>query len=158
MNKKGLIVITGASSGIGEACAKMFNQLGYPLLLLARRKEILEGFNLTNFLFKQVDVTNFEQVNEAIKQAVKLYGPVDLLINNAGIMALDYLANLDLKTQYEMVDINVKGVLNTIHCVLPIMIEQKQGTIINVSSVAGRYSSETRTVYNATKYGVNGLS
>ncbi|WP_368487198.1 SDR family oxidoreductase [Spiroplasma sp. DGKH1] len=155
---KPLIAITGASAGIGKACAQLFNKLGFPLLLMARRVELLEELKLTNTICAKVDVCNYEEIKEAIELAEKKYGPVDLLINNAGIMPLDKLVNLDLLTQHQMVDINVKGVLNGIHAVLKEMLTRKHGTIINVSSVAGRYTSETRSVYNATKFGVHALS
>ena len=84
--------------------------------------------------------------------------PVDLLINNVGIMPLDKLVNLDLVTQHQMVDINVKGVLNGIHAILKEMLARKHGTIINVSSVTDCYTLETRSVYNAIKFGVRALS
>ncbi|AHI52677.1 SDR family oxidoreductase [Spiroplasma culicicola] len=155
---KKLIAITGASSGIGKELAIKFNQLGHPLLLMARRVELLEQLNLDNCICASVDVRNFEQFKEAIKSAEIKYGPVDCLINNAGIMPLDKIYNLSLETQHEMVDINVKGVLNGINIVVNDMKDRKTGTIINISSVAGRYTSENRVVYNGTKFAVHAIS
>ncbi|AGM26384.1 short-chain dehydrogenase/reductase SDR [Spiroplasma syrphidicola EA-1] len=157
-NRKHLVIITGASSGIGAACAKLFSAHGYPLLLIARRKEILESYHLPNTICAQGNVNNLEQFKAAVKQAEAIYGPADLLINNAGIMALDYFTDLSLDQQYEMIETNLKGVINGINLVLPQMKKAHHGTIINISSVAGRYTSETRSIYNATKFGVHALS
>ncbi|AOG60231.1 oxidoreductase [Spiroplasma helicoides] len=155
---KKLIVITGASSGIGKELAIKFSGEGYPLLLLARRVNLIEELKLPNVICKSVDVRDFDAFQTAVNQAQKEYGDVDCLINNAGIMPLDKIYNLDLKTQHDMVDINVKGVLNGMNIVLSKMKENNFGTIINVSSVAGRYTSENRVVYNGTKFAVHAIS
>jgi NADP-dependent 3-hydroxy acid dehydrogenase YdfG len=88
MSKKALVVITGASSGIGEATARAFSDAGHPLLLLARRLDRLEALQLPHTLCAKVDVTDREQFKSAIEKAEKKYGPVDCLVNNAGIMLL----------------------------------------------------------------------
>ena len=89
MTKK-LAVITGASSGIGEATAKTFSNAGYPTLLLARRLEKMESFNLTNSICKKVDVRNRDALVSAIKEAEKQYGPTDMIFNNAGVGIVGY--------------------------------------------------------------------
>lgn len=154
---KKLIVITGASSGIGKALALKFAAEGYPLLLLARRVELLNQLNLSNAICKSVNVKDFENFKTAIKEAEEIYGKVDCLINNAGIMPLDKIYNLDLKTQHDMIDVNVKGVLNGMNIVLNDMKNSKSGTIINISSTAGRWTAENRTVYNASKFAVHAI-
>ncbi|QGS51745.1 SDR family oxidoreductase [Spiroplasma tabanidicola] len=155
---KKLVVITGASAGIGKELAIKFSQEGYPLLLLARRVELIETLKLDNVICKSVDVRNYDDFKAAIDEAEKKFGPVDCLINNAGIMPLDKVYNLDLKIQYDMVDINIKGVLNGMNIVINQMKNVKTGTIINVSSVAGRWTSENRVVYNGTKFAVHAIS
>lgn len=157
MSKK-LIVITGASSGIGKQLALKFAQEGYALLLLARRVELLNNLNLKDALCRAVDVRDFDSFKKAVKEAESMYGPTVCLINNAGIMPLDKIYNLDLKTQHEMVDINIKGVLNGINVVVNEMKNLKYGTIINVSSVAGRWTGDNRAVYNGTKFAVHAIS
>lgn len=156
--KKKLVVITGASSGIGKETAKIFNTNGYPLLLLARRVELLKELNLTNTICKKVDVADYQSFKKSIEEAEKKYGPVDLLINNAGIMPLEYIYNQKLEVQHKIVDINIKGVLNGMHTVIPRMKELKHGTIINISSVAGRYTYDAHSVYCGTKYAVHAIS
>ncbi|QBQ07524.1 oxidoreductase [Spiroplasma gladiatoris] len=155
---KKLIVITGASSGIGKELAIKFANEGFPLLLLARRVKLIEELNLKNAICKSVDVRNYEDFKNAINEAQNIYGKVDCLINNAGIMPLDKIFNLSLDTQYDMVDINIKGVLNGMNVVINDMKDANAGTIINVSSVAGRWTSENRVVYNGTKFGVHAIS
>ncbi|QEH61641.1 oxidoreductase [Spiroplasma chinense] len=155
---KKLVVITGASSGIGKELAKIFSSNDHPLLLLARRVELIEELKLENAICKSVDVRNIDDFKQAIEFAESKYGPVDCLINNAGIMPLDKIYNLDLQSQYDMIDINVKGVLNGINAVINKMKDNKSGTIINVGSVAGRWTSDNRAVYNGSKFAVHAIS
>ncbi|WFQ91172.1 oxidoreductase [Mycoplasma feriruminatoris] len=155
---KPLVVITGASSGIGLACAKYFSNKNHPLLILARRKEILDDLNLPNTITARVDVRDFNQLNEAIKQAESIYGPVDLLINNAGIMILDKYQDQKLEDKYNMIDINIKGVINGMDAVLKSMLKQNRGTIVNISSVAARYTYTDHSVYCGSKYAVNAIT
>ncbi|WP_338970392.1 SDR family oxidoreductase [Spiroplasma endosymbiont of Labia minor] len=157
-NNKQLVVITGASSGIGMALAKIFSKNGHPLLIIARRLEILQKLNLPDTMCKQVDVRDFTDFKNAILDAEKIYGKTDLLINNAGIMPLEIYSGEDLQEKYDIVDINLKGVINGIDCVLKDMIVRKHGTIVNVSSVAGRWTSDAHAVYNASKFGVTALT
>ncbi|MFL2081701.1 SDR family oxidoreductase [Latilactobacillus sakei] len=159
MNKP-LIVITGASSGFGAEIAKIFNAAGYPELLLGRRTAKIEALplNFENVLIESVDVTDQAQFKAAIQKAEAKFGPTDLLVNNAGVMLLGNVLNQDAKEWQTMLDTNVMGVLNGTQIVLPAMVERQHGTIINMSSLAGRETFVNHAAYVASKFGVHGLS
>ncbi len=159
---KKLVVITGASSGFGSEMAKKFSLEGHPILLLARRKNLLEKLveenNMVNVMIREVDVTDYKTLQNAIKEAEKKYGKVDLLVNNAGVMLLGDVKNQDPCEWQKMLDVNVMGVLNGIQIVLNDMVLNNTGTIINVSSIAGRKSFANHAAYCASKFGVHALS
>jgi len=155
---KQLIVITGASSGIGAAMAKAFSAKGHPLLLLARRIEPMQALKLENSLCISVDVTDGEAIKAAIATAVEKFGPVGGLINNAGVMLLGQADTQNPAEWAQMLNINVMGVLNGIHAVLADMKARKTGTIINVSSIAGRKTFPNHAAYCATKFAVHALT
>lgn len=155
---KSLIAITGASSGIGEAIAKHFSAQGHPLLLIARRVERLEALNLPNSICAKVDVTDRAALVEAFAKAEATYGPVDCLVNNAGVMLLGQAHTQDPAEWKTMLDVNVMGLLNGIHGVLAAMRERKSGTIINISSVAGRKTFPSHAAYCGTKFAVHAIS
>lgn len=158
MLSKPLIAITGASSGIGAASAKVFSEAGYPLLIMARRLENLESLRLPNTVCAKVDVLDKKAIAAAIEEAESQYGLVDCLINNAGLMLN---GNVDLQDSEEwdkMIDVNLKGVLYGIQSVLPAMKKRGSGTIINLSSIAGRKTFGTHSVYCGTKFGVHAIS
>ncbi|WP_163131277.1 SDR family oxidoreductase [Agarivorans sp. Alg241-V36] len=155
---KPLVVITGASSGIGEACAKTLSAAGHPLLLVARRVERLEALNLPNTLCRKVDVTELGDFEQAIKDAEALYGPVDMLLNNAGVMLLGAAHEQAPSEWKAMLDVNVMGLLNGIHLVLAGMKQRQHGTIINVSSIAGRKTFPSHAAYCGTKFAVHAVS
>lgn len=159
MNKP-LIVITGASSGFGAEIAKIFNAAGYPELLLGRRTAKIEALplNFENVLIEAVDVTDQEQFKAAIQKAEAKYGSTDLLVNNAGVMLLGNVLTQDAKEWQTMLDTNVMGVLNGTQIVLPAMVDRQHGTIINMSSLAGRKTFVNHAAYVASKFGVHGLS
>jgi len=157
-NTKPLVVITGASSGIGEACARSFSAAGHPLLLVARRLDRLQALNLPNTICAQVDVTDRPKLKEAIENAVAKYGPVDCLVNNAGVMLLGKVQTQDPEEWQRMFDVNLMGVLNGTHVVLPSMIERRGGTIVNISSIAGRKTLPDHAVYCATKFAVHAFT
>ena len=115
---KKLVVITGASSGIGEAMAKQFSAAGYPLLLVARRIEKLTALNLPNCLCEQVDVTDKAAFEQAIAKAEAQYGPVECLINNAGVMLLGQIDTQDSNEWTKMFDVNVIALLGGMQAVL----------------------------------------
>ena len=155
---KKLIVITGASSGIGEAIAKRMSTQGHPLLLIARRVEKLEKMALPNALCAQVDVTDKHALEDAIAKAEALYGPVDAIINNAGVMLLGQIDNQDPVEWQRMFDVNVLGLLNGMQAVLPSMKARNTGTIFNISSIAGKKTFADHAAYCGTKFAVHAIS
>ena len=164
-NIKGkVIVITGASSGLGEAAARLLSAEGATLVLGARRKDRLNALARElrggggNCLTVVTDVTSAEQVAVLIDSAVEKFDRIDVLINNAGIMPLSPLARRKIADWDRMVDTNIKGVLYGIAAALPHMQRQKAGHIINVSSVAGHKVRSGSAVYSATKHAVRVIS
>ena len=155
---KPLIIVTGASSGIGEATARLLSQQGHPLLLLARRIDRLEALQLPNALCRAVDVTDREALLAAVEEAEKRFGPADALVNNAGVMLLGNMVEQDPAEWERMLDVNVKGLLNGVHAVLKGMVERNHGTLINVSSVAGRKTFPNHVAYVGTKFAVHAIS
>lgn len=160
-----VVVITGASSGLGEATARHLAAQGAKVVLGARRAERLQ--QLVNdiqsaggqALAVATDVSRRDDVAHLVQQAIAQFGRVDVLVNNAGIMPLSPLAKLKVDEWDQMIDVNVKGVLYGIAAVLPTMQAQKSGHIINLSSVAGlRVSGGLGTVYSATKFAVKAIS
>jgi len=155
---KPLVVVTGASAGIGAAIARSFSTEGHPLLLLARRVDPMQALGLPNTLCVGVDVTNTAAMKSAVEQAEAKYGPVGCLVNNAGVMLLGNADVQDPKEWQQMLNINVMGVLNGIHAVLAGMKARKSGTIINISSIAGRKTFPNHSVYCGTKFAVHALT
>ncbi|MBT3320170.1 MAG: SDR family oxidoreductase [Clostridia bacterium] len=155
---KKLVVITGASSGIGSEMAIKFSGEGHPLLLLARRKEKMEALGLKNCICEGVDILDIESYKKAIAKAVDKYGPVDLLINNAGLMLLGEPTQQPIDEWHNMIDVNVKGVMNGITLVLDSMVKRNGGTIINISSIAGRKTFPQHAAYCASKFAVHAIS
>ncbi|MCQ6275565.1 SDR family oxidoreductase [Bacillus sp. V3B] len=158
-------IITGASSGIGEATAFALANAGANVALAARRTERLEALKekieketKAKAIVVKTDVTDKVEVEMLAKKTKEAFGSIDILVNNAGVMLLSYLKN-DLVDEWtKMVDVNIKGVLHAFHAVLPTMLEQDTGHIINISSVSGQEVSRTSTVYSATKFAVRALS
>lgn len=155
---KKLIVITGASSGIGEAIARRLSNEGHPLLLLARRVERLESLGLPNTICEKVDVTDKATFEAAIAKAEAQFGPVDGLVNNAGVMLLGQIDTQDASEWKRMFDVNVLGLLNGMQSVLAPMIERNSGTIINISSIAGKKTFPDHAAYCGTKFAVHAIS
>ena len=159
-----IVVITGASSGLGEATARHLSQLGATVVLGARRLERIQALakELTDSGRKamalQTDVTQSEQVKKLVDAAVAAYGRIDVMINNAGLMPHSPLDRLKIADWDRMIDVNIKGVLYGIAAALPHMQQQKSGHIINVSSVAGHKVRPGSAVYAATKHAVRALS
>src|SRR4051812_33174436 len=158
------VVITGASSGLGEATARHLAQQGAKLVLGARRQDRIQALakELTGSGGKAVavtmDVTDRQQVQHLVDTAVESFGRVDVMINNAGLMPQALLERLDVADWERMIDVNLKGVLYGIAAALPIMKQQKSGHFINVSSVAGHKVGPGFAVYAATKFAVRALS
>lgn len=155
---KKLVVITGASSGIGMAFAKRFAREGHPLLLLARRLEPMLALDLPNTMCRSVDVTDLAAMTQAIQEAEAQYGKTDLLINCAGQMLLGNATHQDYAEWERMIDVNVKGILTGTHVVLKDMVARNEGTIINISSIAGRKTFDNHAVYCGSKFAVHAIT
>lgn len=157
-----VVVITGASSGLGEAAARALAAGGAKLVLGARRIERLQALagelSLGDSAAVQTDVSDAQRVKRLVDRAVETHGRVDVLINNAGIMPQAPLDRLRIDEWDRMIDVNVKGVLYGIAAALPHMIRQKSGHIVNVSSVAGHKVRGGGVVYSATKHAVRVIS
>lgn len=158
MVDKPLIAITGASSGIGAATARAFDGAGYPTLLMARRLGMLEDLGLERARLAGVDIQDIAAVSEAIRAAEDQHGPVDLLVNNAGVMALGVVATQDPAEWRTMFDVGVLALLGVTQLVLPGMTARRHGTIVNMGSVAGRNIYGNHTVYCGTKFAVHAIS
>ena len=155
---KKLVVITGASSGIGMEFAKRFSREGHPVLMPARRQDVMEELHLPNCLCRGVDVTDPTAMEGAIREAETIYGKTDLLINCAGLMLLGHPDEQDFEEWSRMIDVNVKGVLAGTKVVLADMMARNEGTIINISSIAGRKTFDNHSVYCGTKYAVHAIT
>src|SRR5258707_11901586 len=138
-----VVVITGASSGLGEATARLLSAQGATVVLGARRTDRIQSLAKElnssggKALAIATDVTHVDQVKRLVDAAVQTYGRIDVIINNAGLMPNSLLERLKIDDWNQTIDVNIKGVLYGIAAVLPYMKEQKAGHIINVSSVAG---------------------
>ncbi|MDE4085204.1 SDR family oxidoreductase [Planococcus maritimus] len=156
-----VIIIMGASSGIGEATARILAEKGAKLVLAGRRedrlKEIKESLPEAHIVYRKADVTNHEEVQQVIDLAIAKYGQLDVLFNNAGIMPTAPLAETRRDEWKNMLDINVMGVLNGIAAALPKMVEQKSGHIISTDSVAGHVVYPHSAVYCGTKFAVRAI-
>jgi NADP-dependent 3-hydroxy acid dehydrogenase YdfG len=159
-----VIVITGASSGLGEAAARFLSSLGATVVLAARRADRIQALTHElnsgrgRALAVTTDVAQFDQVQRLAETVLETYGRIDVLINNAGLMPLSPLDRRKVNDWDRMIDVNIKGVLYGIAAVLPTMQRQKSGHIINVSSVAGHKVRPGSTVYSATKTAVRVIS
>jgi NADP-dependent 3-hydroxy acid dehydrogenase YdfG len=159
-----IIVITGASSGIGYSTAKALAKKGAKIVAGARRKNRLETLQkeITDaggeIIICETDVTKKSDCDNLVKQAINKYGTVDVLINNAGLMPLSFVKSLKIDEWDKMIDVNIKGVLYCTAAVVPTMVEKKSGHIVNISSVAGRVVFPAGSVYCATKHAVTAFS
>jgi len=164
MIKDKVVIITGASSGIGYATALSLAKEGAKLVVGARRTDRLEKLvkeieeNNGEILSQKFDVTKKSDCDDLVNTAIKKWGKVDVLVNNAGLMPLSFVKNLKIDEWDQMIDVNIKGVLYCTAAVLPHMREVKSGHIINISSVAGRIVFPAGSVYCATKHAVTAFS
>lgn len=159
-----VVIITGASSGIGEATANELASKGAKLVLAARREDRLKKLheeiekNGGKAGYKVTDVASNEQMEELAQYALSEFGKIDVMVNNAGVMPLSLLIEKKVNEWNTMIDVNLKGVLYGIAAVLPSMRERKSGHIINVSSIAGHLVGPATAVYSATKFAVRALT
>ncbi|MGO7030960.1 SDR family oxidoreductase [Rhizobium ruizarguesonis] len=159
-----IALVTGASSGIGAATALKLAEAGAKVGIAARRTDKLEGLQKEiasrggEALVIEMDVVDPASVEAGVKKLVGAYGSIDILVNNAGLMPLSDVDQFKVDEWHRMVDVNVKGLLNTTAAVLPQMINQHSGHIFNMSSIAGRKVFKGLSVYCATKHAVAAFS
>lgn len=161
VSPKGLVVITGASSGIGAACAQLFSEKGHPLLLLARRVDRMESQRLPCCVCAGADVTDLAALTTAVSQAKTQLGVahVDCIINNAGVMLLGKAHHLrDPDEWQKLLDVNGMGAMSGIRAVIGEFMERRAGTVVSVSSIAGKKTFGDHGVYCATKFGIHPLT
>ncbi|HMP50569.1 MAG TPA: SDR family NAD(P)-dependent oxidoreductase [Candidatus Melainabacteria bacterium] len=162
--KDRVAIVTGASSGIGEATALKLAGVGMRTALLARREDRIA--ELANTITEQggeaisikTDMGSEAEIKEAVDKVLSKWGQVDVLVNNAGVMYLGPICGASTAEWKNMVEVNLLGLMYATHEVLPSMIEKKNGHIINVSSVSGRVTSNRSAVYSATKFAVGAFS
>jgi NADP-dependent 3-hydroxy acid dehydrogenase YdfG len=159
-----VVMITGASSGIGEITARYLAAAGAQVVLGARRVERLEAIadEIAEMggeaVWYETDVTVQEDLEGLVEEALDAFGQIDVMINNAGLMPLSFLRNVKVDEWSEMVDVNIKGVLYGMAAVIPTMLEQGYGHIINMASVAAHSVFPTGAVYCATKHAVRAVT
>ena len=159
-----IALVTGASSGIGAATALKLAEAGAKVGIAARRTDKLEGLQKEiasgggEALVIEMDVVDPASVEAGVKKLVGAYGSIDILVNNAGLMPLSDVDQFKVDEWHRMVDVNVKGLLNTTAAVLPQMINQHSGHIFNMSSIAGRKVFKGLSIYCATKHAVAAFS
>lgn len=159
-----VILVTGASSGIGEAIVRLLSTQGHRLVIGARRTDRLamlaDSLRAQGGLvdYRSLDVTRREEMQAFAGFALQTHGRIDVIVNNAGIMPLSLMASLKLDEWDAMIDVNIRGVLHGVAAVLPTMQRQQSGQIINISSIGGLSVMPTAAVYCATKYAVRAIS
>lgn len=164
MIKGQVAIVTGASSGIGYATSLAIAKAGAKVVAGARRKDRLEQLQREieksggECVVAACDVTKRSDCENLIDAAIKKWNRVDILVNNAGLMPLSFVKNLKVDEWDRMVDVNIKGVMYCTAAVIPHLIKQKSGHIVNVSSIAGRVVFPAGSVYCATKYAVRAFS
>lgn len=157
-------IVTGASSGIGEATAEALAARGASVVLAARRESELEALadRLESAdgeaLAVPTDVTEEEDIDALVDTTLDEFGSLDILVNNAGVMLLEPVERADRDNFRQMIEVNLLGLMNLTHAALPAMQEQGGGHIVNVSSTAGRRANANSSGYNATKFGVNAFT
>jgi NADP-dependent 3-hydroxy acid dehydrogenase YdfG len=162
--KDKVVVVTGASSGIGEATAMAFSKAGAKVAIGARRIEKLESLkdqiikNGNAVYAQKLDVAKKSECDSFIENVVKKWGTIDILVNNAGLMPLSFFKNRKVNEWDQMIDVNIKGVLYCTAAAIPHMLAKKSGHIVNISSVAGRIVFPAGSVYCATKHAITALS
>lgn len=158
------VLITGASQGSGRATAQLFSRKGYNIVLAARQPDPLKAVTAEiqgcggSALAIPTDVSDFQQVQSLIDQALAVYGRIDVLINNAGICLTGPVESTTLEDWQQIMNTNLWGYIHTIHAVLPHFLEQKSGVIINVGSFGGKMPLPEMTAYCTSKYAVTGLT
>jgi NADP-dependent 3-hydroxy acid dehydrogenase YdfG len=164
MIKDKIVLITGASSGIGYSTAMALSKEGAKIVAGARRIERLDELKKSvesqggEIIIQKLDVTKLDDCNNFAKIAIERYGNIDVLVNNAGIMPLSFFKNQKVDEWDRMVDVNIKGVFYCTSAVIPFMLKNKSGHIVNISSTAGRIVFPAGSVYCATKHAITAFS
>jgi hypothetical protein len=158
-------IVTGASSGIGEAAARLLARHGYRVVLMARRKERLEALAQELSVIGEqalaipADLSKLEDIQHAVAECIERFGRIDVLVNNAGFGRLSWLEQLDPVTDIQaLLQVNLLGLIWMTQAVLPQMIRQRRGHIINIASMAGYIATPTYSIYAASKFGVRGFT
>lgn len=153
------VLITGASSGIGKETAILFSKKGWNVAATVRsieKQNVLASYkNITTYL---LDVKDSKSISQCIKQVVKNYGKIDVLVNNAGVYTTNPLEETTDEAINDVIDTNIKGVINTTKAILEHFRENNSGTIVNISSVAGRVTFPFQSIYHSSKWAIEGLS
>ncbi len=153
------ILITGASSGIGRASAKYFQEKGWNVVATMRNVQDGEDLaSLDNMLVAKLDVTDADTIKNTVDQALQKFGSIDVLVNNAGYGAGGPMEATPMSKIKRQFDVNVFGLLATTQAVLPTMRKQKSGTIVNISSIGGRVTLPLFSLYHGTKWAVEGIT
>ena len=158
MKNKGLVVITGASAGIGKALALKFAAENYPCLLLSRHITPFPELKNKEIMYAQLDVTHYEDFKKAVREAEAQYGKTACIINNAGLIHVGAFQDIPIEQCHYEMDVLIKGVVNGIKIVLPDMTAAKTGTIINISSIGDRKPGALGVGYHASKHAVRSIS
>lgn len=157
---KKTVIVTGASSGIGESCAKKYREEGFQIVLAARTeskmRKVAEGWNEEEYLIVPTDVSSQESCEQLIKKTIEKFGQIDVLINNAGISMRALFDGIDLEVIRKVMDINFWGMVYCTHAALPYL-KKTKGSIVGVSSIAGYRGLPARTGYSASKFAMNGF-
>ncbi|MCL6552338.1 MAG: SDR family oxidoreductase [Firmicutes bacterium] len=155
-----VVIVTGASSGIGEATARAFGRAGDRVVLVARRIERLQQLaaSLPDALVVPADLARPDDVERVARGTLERYGRIDVLVNNAGLGRYDWLERLSVAEIEAQLQVNLLAPILLTRAVLPTMLAQRRGVIVNVSSVAGRIATPTMSIYNAAKFGLDGFS
>ncbi|RLM68264.1 SDR family NAD(P)-dependent oxidoreductase [Halorubrum sp. Atlit-8R] len=153
-------IVTGASSGIGRATAEALAARGADTVLAARREGDLEAVaegiedDGGEALVVPTDITDDDDIDRLVDATLDEYGRIDVLVNNAGVMPLAHIGEADRETLQQTIDVNLTGLITLTHAVVPTMLEQGSGHVVNLSSVVGRFLQENSSHYNAAKAGV----
>jgi NADP-dependent 3-hydroxy acid dehydrogenase YdfG len=165
ISRSPVILITGASSGIGAATARLFGGRGYRVVLAARREDRLEALASEirqsggEALPVRTDVSQLTQIERLVEAALEAYGAIDVLLNNAGFGRMNWLEAMDPREDIDLqLQVNLRGVIHSSRLVLPHMIRQHSGHIINMASIASLIAPPTYSIYAASKFGVRGFT